>query len=556
MATFFSRLTKRKRENPTFIVLVFTVAWATLALARLLTHEMWRDELQAWMIALDSHSPQELISNLRYEGHPGLWALCLFVITRFTDSPVAMQLLNLGIGTATVYVLIRFAPFPGWLRALLALGYYLVYEYGTISRSYGLGVLCIVLFCAIFTSERRRKFELMALILAALALTSVYGAIAAAALAAGAVVDAWRHQPSRSWRRGRVWGFVAIVTLGIVAAAVLVRQPPDAGFAVSPRLAISRDGALMTIGSVWSGMVPVPPIASSFWNQNILDGFLYTRAAGGLALVLLVFVTLRWHTTAMTIFAVGSIGLMLFTYLIYSGGTRHHGHYFLMFVASCWIAAATPSTAAATRASRSLLAGLAVIQLAVGTVASIMDMRLSFSGSRDATAYIRSHYPSDIPIVVDPELQGVSIAAWLGRDVFLAQSGRWGGFVVWNNQRHPPDLARALEAADRLSAQLARDLLVVVTHRMVPPPRFRHVGHFRGEIVPEETYDVYLLKYRKGQWNLMLRQAPRYSTGHPRPRISASLAMPRQPAVRLLRQVGVAQRFAASPPGHAFAVCT
>ena len=71
------------------------------------------------------------------------------------------------------------------------------------------------------------------------------------------------------------------------------------------------------------------------------------------------------------------------------------------------------------------------------------------------------------------------------------KSNRFGSFVVWNNQRLPPDLDCAVAAADRLSTAARRDVLLVTTRAQQPPARFRHVGHFAGAIVPEETYEVY-----------------------------------------------------------------
>jgi hypothetical protein len=133
------------------------------------------------------------------------------------------------------------------------------------------------------------------------------------------------------------------------------------------------------------------------------------------------------------------------------------------------------------------------VQLAVSVYASVIDYRFPFSGSRDAASFIRTHYPPDIPIVVDPDLPGVPVAAWLERDVFFPQSNRRGGFVIWNNQRLPPDLGRAVDAAERLSNGATRDVLLVTTRDQRPPPRFRHVGRFEGVIVREETYLIYVL---------------------------------------------------------------
>ena len=50
-------------------------------------HEMWRDEIQAWLLARDSASVFELFAHLKYEGHPGIWHLCLMPLTRITHSP-------------------------------------------------------------------------------------------------------------------------------------------------------------------------------------------------------------------------------------------------------------------------------------------------------------------------------------------------------------------------------------------------------------------------------------------------------------------------------------
>lgn len=47
---------------------------------RLFRHTMWRDELQAFMLAKASRTPLELFAKLQYEGHPGLWHLLLWVM--------------------------------------------------------------------------------------------------------------------------------------------------------------------------------------------------------------------------------------------------------------------------------------------------------------------------------------------------------------------------------------------------------------------------------------------------------------------------------------------
>ena len=487
----------RSRASGAYTLSVVGI-WIALAVVRLLSHEMWRDELQAWMIARSSQTPLELISNLRYEGHPGLWPFFLFLVSRLTDSPVGMQMLNLATGAATVGILVRYAPFSRWVTLCLAFGYYLAYQYGTLSRSYSLGVLLVVAFCALSASTLRRRSTWMAVTLAALALTSIYGVIVAIGLGAGVAWETWSNLPHPARRLRRIAPLATIVAVGIAVTLVSMRQPSDAGYNPRLRLAPEASGALLAMGSVWRGLAPVPPITTSFWNHDILEPFPLVRGAAGAALFACALLVLRGNRGALVTFLVGGGGLFIFTYVVYTGGIRHHGHYLLLFLAASWMAATRAAPPHLARAWAGLLVPLALVQLVAATYASAVDFRATFSGSRDAAAYIRAHYPADIPIVVEPELPGVPVAAWLKRDVFFAQSDRLGGFVVWNNRQKPSNFDHAVEAADRLCAASQRDvLLVTANNRPVPPARFRHVGHFEGAIVPEETYEVYLLTARQ-----------------------------------------------------------
>ena len=45
---------------------------------------MWRDEIQAWSIAVKSYSIFELWKNSAYEGHPKLWFVLLYALKQFT----------------------------------------------------------------------------------------------------------------------------------------------------------------------------------------------------------------------------------------------------------------------------------------------------------------------------------------------------------------------------------------------------------------------------------------------------------------------------------------
>ena len=120
---------------------------------------MWRDELQAFMVAAASNTPLDLFAKLKYEGHPGLWHLLLWVITRFTTDPVAMQVLHLVIALGVWVLVWRLSPFRPVGKLLLLLSYYLFWEYFVVSRGYALGVLLGFGFVALQARRPEQRFS-------------------------------------------------------------------------------------------------------------------------------------------------------------------------------------------------------------------------------------------------------------------------------------------------------------------------------------------------------------------------------------------------------------
>ena len=94
------------------VIAVAVALFAILALVGVLHHEMWRDEIEIWLIARDSAGPLDLLANMATEGHPSLWYFLNFLLARFTDDPRAMQFLTVLLASAGVCVFLRTPRFP------------------------------------------------------------------------------------------------------------------------------------------------------------------------------------------------------------------------------------------------------------------------------------------------------------------------------------------------------------------------------------------------------------------------------------------------------------
>jgi hypothetical protein len=156
--------------------LIVTGCFLLVAIFGMLIHEMWRDEHQAWLVARDAHSIPQVFQNMRYEGNPALWHLLLFFITRFSHNPVWMQVLHVIIATSSIFIFNRYAPIKNLYKILFSFGYFPLYEYAVISRSYALGVLLLFIACALY-KNRLNNYILIGVVLALLAnvtITAIY----------------------------------------------------------------------------------------------------------------------------------------------------------------------------------------------------------------------------------------------------------------------------------------------------------------------------------------------------------------------------------------------
>ncbi|HEY2726502.1 MAG TPA: hypothetical protein VGI61_04980, partial [Parafilimonas sp.] len=67
----------KKIEWIVFILYIIIVSYA------MFHHELWADELHSWNIAKGSNSFFDLIRNTRYEGHPPVWYVILWIVSKF-----------------------------------------------------------------------------------------------------------------------------------------------------------------------------------------------------------------------------------------------------------------------------------------------------------------------------------------------------------------------------------------------------------------------------------------------------------------------------------------
>src|SRR5262249_50620891 len=237
------------RDVHAAFVVGITTLYFGFVLVGVARHEMWRDELQAWMISANSSSLFHLFANKMYEGQGALWYIALYIISRLTDQPLFMQLFHIAIATTTVSLVLRYCPLPTYQRVLFVFGYYFIYEYAVISRHYALGILLIVVFCVLGRSGAARPVH-QVIALALLIQTSMYGVLVASALLVLPGASLLRQARLRDGLPKTAFCTVLIAT-SLALAAFGMMPPKDSGYG-GWSFDLSLVAILRTVDIVWT----------------------------------------------------------------------------------------------------------------------------------------------------------------------------------------------------------------------------------------------------------------------------------------------------------------
>lgn len=396
------------------------------------SHEMWRDELQAWMLARDSGSLLELWRNTRYEGHPLLWHVLLFVLTRVWTNPLAMQVLNWLLATASAALILHRAPFPFFMRLALVFSYLPFYEYGVISRNYAATSLCLMLYAS-FIALRRPKLGAAAGALAANA--SPMGMVLAPALALGLWVK----------ERRRALVPVLLMGAGLAVAVVQCLPAPDYEHSRGWHTDWEPERVGYTVRNFAAALLPLPSNQLHFWNSSAFfhtgtHPFRWSHPPDVLAIVTIMgflagVAWLAWRCwPALAVWLAGSASLLAFAYVKFPGSLRHAGFLWVLALVALWIA--EPQA----RLAPLLPAGLFTLAVVVGDLGTLVavrwEAREAFSGAACAAQGLRRQGLDRLPIVAGCDFAASGVMAFLpGRTILYPAICSRGTFVVWNLAR-------------------------------------------------------------------------------------------------------------------------
>jgi hypothetical protein len=443
-------------------------AYTALVAVTINRHERWADEAQSWLLARDSSLTHLWGTLLHYEGTPGLWQTVIHALIRLGLPYSAYNFVSGILGLAAVYLLLRYAPLPLFLRLLLPFTYYLCYQYAVIARSYALIAPLLFAIAVIYPQALQRR-AWMTVLLCLLAGASVHGFLISLII--------WGTLYGPSLLRAETAERKKLAVAGLVYWSVLICfllcAWPAKDVAFAEHRALSNLRMLPEVTKVG--------LAGAFtgcWIPSLL--------------VIALSVPFLWRGGGWLFFLLSTAAFCLFGTIVYAQ-LWHFGIVFLAWIFAIWISAYKTRVTAPT-----LVALIATIGFqCYWTVAAFRyDWSQAYSGSLAAAQYFRqTGLPSGGLYAIG--YPSVAIQPYFSGDIYSDYHG--GAYWDWSKRNTANDPA-ALVASGR------RELVLVGYKNMAEKQHWADLlallgygvtQHFDGgtfwqtRVFEFESYDLY-----------------------------------------------------------------
>ena len=440
------RFPLRQVSAPGFSLLLF----ATLGLVGILNHEMWRDEMNTWLIVRDSASLGEMLSYVNYQGHPALWALLVSFVHAIADTPIVMQVLHWCLGTSAIAIFWHYSQFTRLQKIFFTFGYLPFYEYLLISRPYVLGMLCLFLFCALYPS-RKRSYLGLALTLGLMANSHAFAAIISLAgfltLSLEFCLD--REQRSHYFSKAHSYDWVLsliILTACYLFAFVILNPPIDsanAGGQAGWNFTFDLRHLMRVLGRLLGGYSLIIP-ASSRWLDLVVGNVI------GISIFLLTAVKLMRNRTPFLFYIFATGGLLSFFYFRFmGGGARHYGYLYLILIAALWLSQQHAKadwvmsdqlklrgrSFSISKVYQSIFLITLLFHLGGGLYRFPLDLLVPLSAGYDAAHYIRDSQLETEFIVASPDKNMAALSGYLNRQLYYPELQGLGSFTIFQQGR-------------------------------------------------------------------------------------------------------------------------
>ena len=398
-------------------------------------HEIWRDEGRAWLIAQSAESIPELFKALKYDGTPALWYLTLYPFAKAGLPVLTMSIMHFLIIFAAVLIFLKFSPFSLLEKTLFIFGYFILYEYNAIARSYAFTVLLLFVIAA-FYGQRFKKTVQYFILLSVLSASNLHSMCISIAL----VIFYFFESKPGTFNTKHKWA-VLIFSATLLFSIYQLFPPSD----LTRTLTGWKGSKASTIPNAFvSAFLPVQIPQLNFWNTKIIYYPDNVRAFWGIPLFLLSLAVFIRKPKAMALYGLTSLSILALFALKYGGSTRHHGLMFILFIFSLWIAqnyieqplffGKRIGQLFSKKAINVVFLTILGLQVLAAPIPLYYDYKYDFSAGKKAADYLKENnlLSGDTFICVYDFFTSEAILPYTDVSFYSLENSKSGRFIVFN----------------------------------------------------------------------------------------------------------------------------
>ena len=394
----------------------------------LLNHQIWRDESQAWLISHASGNFQELIQNLKYEGHPPGWYLIIWGTSFLVPTYNSIKLIQFFSNLWLFFLLFRDRNLNNRIVFLIVFNFYILVGFGTISRPYTLGI------CLIYLSIQLAESGAI-VVPSLLIISSMFFHVLFIPLGVGVGAFILGRSKAKKLIKYSLISLYVIVSCWIF---LLVRPKTDGNFVLSKSLNFSK----IYYGIIHFASSSVFPVTS-----QSRDNFLFVSGVSFTCLFILaiyLFKSNRFLFIAAAISSTFYFCNQLFGYEIAWWHFAVVQFSFLIYLRIDLNSVSNPrrqkSSGLIWLRNRSFLifalAGLISFSQNPGFS---MALNEHYSNAGVVAKYLQKHCFQDCVIVSELDYTSATISAALGgHKIYYLNTGSFGTFTIWKETQYMP----------------------------------------------------------------------------------------------------------------------
>ncbi|MFB2646963.1 hypothetical protein ACE09Y_11940 [Raphidiopsis sp. BLCC-F218] len=226
------------------------------------------------------------------------------------------------------------------------------------------------------------------------------------------------------------------------------------------------------------------------------------------------------------LYTLGTIEILVFTYVKFLGGPRHYGHLYILLIACFWLSsyynalllkfslskltflsqAIINCTSRVLKLTKSYhnLAIMVILycQMIGGIFAFTRDIIIPFSSSKEASAYIQEQYQDklkDLFIVGSRDYAISPISGYINRQIYYPEISNMGSFVLFTNQRKEVNHTEVLSQMNEICQKQSNPVLLILNR----PLETKHsnlnidfIQQFTKGFIYDERYYLYSVTKR------------------------------------------------------------